>query len=100
MKLKVLGTFAIIGLFFACSSSKKAMTESKAETVVEAVELTPELAAGKTIFDNKCGRCHDLPVPEHYTKEKWEPIMNSMAKKAKLSDADKDLVYNYVTMNL
>lgn len=100
MKLKVLGTFAIIGLFFACSSSKKAMSESKAEAVVEAVELTPELAAGKTIFDNKCGRCHDLPVPNHYSKEKWVPIMNSMAKKAKISEADRDLVYNYVTMNL
>jgi cytochrome c5 len=102
MKLKVLGTFAIVGLLVACSSSKKAVAESKTETATEvvAVEMTPELVAGETIFNNKCGKCHALPEPSRYSKERWVPIMNSMAKKSKLSDDDRDLVYNYVTMNL
>ena len=102
MKLEVLGIFAIIGLLVACSSSKNAVAESKTETVTEivVVEMTPELVAGKTIFDNKCGKCHDLPKPSRYSKERWVPIMNSMANKSRLSDDDRDLVYNYVTMNL
>ena len=60
--------------------SKKAMTESKAEAVVEAVELTPELAAGKTIFDKinmpyNTLRKKDNPIRPivHYYKSKLKP---------------------------
>ncbi|MEQ3661469.1 MAG: cytochrome c5 [Flavobacterium sp.] len=95
----------ILGVVFVACTAKKAVTEStdnKNSVSLEApiIPLTAELAHGKTIFETKCGRCHDLVKPESYSKEKWTPIMNSMAKKAKISDEEKALVYNYVTMNL
>lgn len=98
---KILGFLIFAGFFVSCSTSKNAtVTETKEEVETVASELTPELAAGKAVFENKCGRCHDLPLPSNYSKEKWKPIMDSMAKKSKLSDEQKDLVYQYVTMNL
>lgn len=80
-------------------TAKKAVAESAVEEVIDMSNFTPELVQGKTIYEAKCGKCHDLPRPLSYTKVKWEPIMKSMAKKAKISDADRELVYNYVTMN-
>jgi mono/diheme cytochrome c family protein len=55
------------------------------------------LAEGKSIFENSCATCHSLPNPEKYSDEKWVGIMKWMAPKAKLSDEQSALVYNYVT---
>lgn len=101
MKIKLLGTLAIITILASCSSSKKAVTESKKVTETKAeVQLTAEQSEGKLLFESKCGRCHDLPKANHYTKEKWLPIVNSMAKRAKMSESDADLVYNYLTTSI
>lgn len=54
------------------------------------------LAQGKTIFENACKRCHDLPDPEAHTSVQWVGIMNSMAPKAKLNEEQHQWVYDYV----
>lgn len=60
--------------------------------------LTAEmLAQGKTVFENSCVKCHALPNPAKYSDTKWVALMNAMAPKAKLSDKQAELVYNYVT---
>lgn len=58
--------------------------------------LSDKLVQGKTIFENSCGRCHDLPEPTAFTSVQWVGIMNSMAPKAKLNDEQHQLVYDYV----
>lgn len=55
------------------------------------------LAEGKTVFENSCARCHDLPDPKSHNDQEWIGIMNVMAPKAKLTDKQSELVYNYVT---
>lgn len=55
------------------------------------------LTEGKTIFENSCARCHDLPDPKSHNDQEWIGIMNVMAPKAKLTDKQSELVYNYVT---
>ncbi len=54
------------------------------------------LAQGKTIYENSCGKCHDLPEPTKYDAQKWVGIMNWMAPKAKLTEEQHKLVYDYV----
>lgn len=103
--MKKIIVLSLLAIGFISCNAKKAVVEnvkneSTSELSAPIIPLTAELAAGKSIFEAKCGKCHDMPVPNHYTKEKWTPIMNSMAKKAKISDEEKALVYNYVTMNL
>lgn len=95
MKKYILIGVLSLGLV-ACTAKKAVVVEE----VIDMSNFTPELVQGKTIYDAKCGKCHDLPKPSDYSKEKWVPIMNHMAKKAKISDEDRELVYNYVTMNL
>lgn len=55
-----------------------------------------KIAQGKTIFENSCGRCHDLPEPKEYTDQQWIPIVNAMAPKSKLSKEQGEMVYLYL----
>lgn len=56
-----------------------------------------ELSQGKSIFENSCGKCHDLPDPKSHTDEQWVDIMKAMAPKVKLSSEQSTIVYNYLT---
>ncbi len=82
---------AVVAIGFVISCSPKT-------TVVAATkEVTPEyLAKGKTIFDNSCKRCHDLPNPTDHSAQDWVGIMNSMAPKARLNAEQHQMVYDYV----
>ena len=55
-----------------------------------------KLAQGKTVFENSCGKCHDLPKPTAHNPQDWVGIINSMAPKAKLNDEQHQLVYDYI----
>ena len=61
-----------------------------------AVGTADRLAQGKTIYENSCKRCHDLPNPTDHTSVEWVGIMNSMAPKAKLNQEQHEMVYDYV----
>jgi mono/diheme cytochrome c family protein len=60
---------------------------------------TGDAVAGKETYIANCGRCHSLKKPDNYTSEEWVPLVNKMAPKAKLSDADKANVLAYVQAN-
>jgi mono/diheme cytochrome c family protein len=91
MKTRLLA-IAIVGMvIFSCS--KKLVIPSGEEKK----GLTPELAEGKDLFVNNCAKCHNLKNPNHYTPEEWKPILLKMQKKAKISDAEREKIYNYVT---
>lgn len=55
-----------------------------------------QIAQGKTIFENSCGKCHKLPDPASHSPVQWVGIMNSMAPKAKLTDEQHQWVYDYI----
>ena len=67
MKTKLLSAIAIAALLASCSSSKKTVETTEAKQI----KLTPELAEGKTLFENNCGKCHKLFSPDDFTKEEW-----------------------------
>ena len=84
--------FAIAGLgLLAASCTPKTVPTASSSSIKE-----DKLAQGKTLFDNSCGRCHDLPKPTDFTSVQWVGIMNSMAPKAKFNDEQHKLVYDYV----
>ncbi|MEN2413027.1 cytochrome c [Flavobacterium mesophilum] len=102
MKSKIL-TLAAIALFAASCGSKKAPATPAAPAVTEtakAKELTPELAAGKSLYENNCAKCHKLFEPTKFTKEEWQPILVRMQKKAKLDDTNMASITNYIHSQL
>lgn len=84
----IIGAIGAIGFMFSCSP-KTGATGTKMITA-------EHLAQGKVIFDNSCGKCHDLPSPSDHNAQDWVGILNSMAPKAKLNDAQHQMVYDYI----
>ena len=95
MRYKVLALAFVAVLLYACSSKSNIPT---AEVPKEKV-LSPELAEGKSLYENSCGRCHQLYNAKDYSAEQWKPLVQSMQKKARLDDAQGLKIYNYLTMN-
>lgn len=76
------------------------LKENVKELVKGETALTPELAEGKSLYENKCGNCHKLFPASKHDKEGWEQTMYYMAPKARLTEDQKKLVYNYLTAGL
>ncbi|MDR6515118.1 c-type cytochrome [Chryseobacterium camelliae] len=71
-------------------------TQTPTAATGPATSTAEQIAQGKTIFENSCGRCHKLPDPSSHTSVQWVGIMNSMAPKAKLTDEQHQWVYDYI----
>ena len=78
-----------IGFLASCTPKPSVVEGTKTNTA-------EKLALGKTVFENSCARCHDLPDPSAHSAQDWVGIMNSMAPKAKLNDEQHQLVYDYI----
>lgn len=98
MKIKISAGLILGLLLVACSSSKKTIETNETIEKKEVV-LSPEQAEGKMLYENNCGKCHALFSADKFTKEQWEPIVLRMQKKARITDEQRDLVFNYLVMN-
>ena len=55
-----------------------------------------ELAEGRTLFTANCNKCHNYPDVNSKHEGEWPHILDEMAQKAKLSNADRDKVLHFV----
>ena len=59
--------------------------------------LTPkEIAAGKKLYADKCGRCHKSFKIEKYPQPAWNMWMNQMLGKTKMTQKEADLLVRYL----
>ncbi len=102
MKLRILSIAFATVLLAACGSTKSTAVVSAPAAVetAPAVELTPELAEGKNLYENSCAKCHKLYEPTKFSKEEWQPILVRMQKKAKLDDVKMASITNYIHSQL
>ena len=70
-----------------------------AKTVERAGNPDAAAIAGQATFNAKCGRCHGLKVVSDYTVDRWISVMQVMAMKANLTEAEKQNVLAFVTAN-
>lgn len=99
MKYKVLALAILATIIHSCASKTAVVpTEVVKEEVKIATVLTPELAEGKSLFENNCGKCHSLYKATDFNAEQWKPIVLDMQKKANLDDSQGQKIYNYLTM--
>lgn len=55
-----------------------------------------QLAQGQTFFENSCNKCHKLPDPAKHDNQGWIKTLSRMAPKAKLTDEQHQMVYDYL----
>lgn len=64
---------------------------------VTAKATLSELQQGFSIYQNRCGNCHQLYSPDSFSSANWSGVLNSMAPRANLTTTEKLLVLKYVT---
>lgn len=99
---KFLISAGIIAFVFSCAPKTMPVASDTSSSDAKpnaGARPSPENAAGALVFNEKCGRCHDLPKPSDHTEAEWKPIIDRMALKAKLDSTQKANVLVYVYFN-
>ena len=55
------------------------------------------LLQGRKLYVNHCGSCHNLHLPKEYNADQWKKNIDEMQEKSKISDDEKQLIYQYLT---
>lgn len=90
---KLIAAVSFTAIFLVSCTPKASPSTAVAGSATSTAE---EIAQGKTIFENSCGKCHKLPDPKSHNSVQWVGIMNAMAPKAKLTDDQHKWVYDYI----
>lgn len=102
-----LGSLALVAMITSCRTTQEiSNVEPSKETVTVPTEpakevgLSADALVGEGLFNQHCGRCHDLPKIEDYSAERWDRIVPSMAKKSHLTAEEEASVMTYVKESL
>lgn len=63
------------------------------------IDAVADIAAGKTVYETKCTRCHGAKDPANYTAERWPGILRSMIPRSKLTEVEAKQVTAFVIAN-
>ncbi|HEX5002037.1 MAG TPA: cytochrome c [Bacteroidia bacterium] len=88
---KTLFAFILIGLT-GCATSLYVPTQEMASNDATLEQLTE----GRALYASKCGNCHKLHRPAEYDAERWTRNLNKMQKRAKITEEEKGLIYQYL----
>ena len=97
MKLKSILLTSITIVAISCSPKVIPTTQNIEEEVKSEVALSQNQIEGKAIFEANCAKCHKLYEPSSRTPEKWASVFKWMQPKAKITDEEREKVYDYVT---
>jgi mono/diheme cytochrome c family protein len=93
----------LVGIIQACQQrSLPTITTRTAEPerpVSKVSNVTPDAAIGKTIFTNRCSKCHALPDPVQYSSQRWDGILSVMNLRARLNEEQVVHVTAYIKAN-
>lgn len=101
LKLKICSALVLGVFLFSCSKKAalpKATEEVKTQKTI--AELPTAILEGKKLYENSCGSCHKLFPAAKHDKAGWVKTLERMAPKAKITEDEKNLVYNYLTYNM
>ncbi len=89
--------FLTIGCFvlvlFSCAPGLYIPLSADAQ---KAGVLIEDLALGRSLYVRNCGSCHSLIAPNYLRPSEWNPMLTVMQQKAKVSNADIELIRSYL----
>lgn len=100
MKKIILSAFGATAILMACTPKASPTSGNTTENGMPAVAgtLAGEVASGHTIFTTNCTKCHGEKTKyvTSHTYAEAIPVMNSMAKKARLTQEQINQLAAYV----
>ena len=86
-----------VGVLLGCQTAgnRQAMPEVPASRAAAAWPES-ELQAGRSLYLNKCTRCHKFHDPAEYDFGEWDEWMTRMSRKAKLHSDQQSLLRRYL----
>ena len=57
---------------------------------------TDPIEKGRILYEHSCDRCHALYMPESYTKADWRFYLRKYSPRARITEAESDLVLDYL----
>jgi hypothetical protein len=89
MKTKITAVIIFSCLVFSCT-----------RTLYMPASMDPaiqqQLMDGRDLYVVHCSSCHNLHLPKEYDSAGWARQLNEMQVKAKISDAEKQLILKYL----
>ena len=90
--MKILAAVIII-ILFSCAPALYQPNIGHAERSGIPLE---DLRKGRQLYVDYCGSCHQLFLPQHYPPAIWKINLDSMKGKARISDEEKELIFDYL----
>ena len=87
---KQLATVITCSLFISCASQLYIPTENINSVSIE------NLKEGRELYSKNCSSCHQLYMPNQYDAATWKHNLDEMQARAKITDYQKKLVYEYL----
>ncbi len=56
-----------------------------------------QLLEGRKLYVDHCSGCHNLHLPKEYDVEGWKNQLEEMQVKAKITDAEKQIIFQFLT---
>ncbi|MFM9826743.1 c-type cytochrome [Flavobacterium sp.] len=84
--------FFLTLLVFSCAKPLLYTPTENSTTI-----LLVDLKKGRDLYINSCASCHQLYAPSKFTEKEWEANINRMQPKSKITDGEKQLIYQYIT---
>jgi mono/diheme cytochrome c family protein len=96
-KIKWIIPVLILGLSWSCTKITTTSLYTPVSSDATAKATLEQLQAGRTLYMNNCGSCHNLYSPDDFSVSRWNSIMASMAPKTSMNASQVALVSKYVT---
>ena len=88
---------ACISVLVACH--KKGYPTATKDAAPAVVYTQAQLVEGQKLYNDNCGKCHELHEASEFTIHKWGKILPEMTEKAELQKDKSDLLTAWVNTN-
>lgn len=94
-KKSITAVVAVVSISIAAACSS-ALYMPDSDNTAPGVNIL-DLQAGRKLYVSKCGSCHTLVLPEKYSADQWQSLVDKMETKAKITPDEKKLIVEYLT---
>lgn len=82
--------FSCLFSLFSCATQLYVPSKKTANNSLE------DLLEGRETYVKNCSGCHQLFAPSKYNNSEWKKKLDWMQPKAKITDVQKKLIYEYL----